>query len=140
MAADDVLLFGPDLLAAPVTRPGQRRRRLYVPRGHWVDVWRSVRYERGTGGLALGAGAARRARRDAAGAARRAAAARARGRSSRSCRPTWTLSSAGPGLVNLADRRPASVCSRSHAGRRAPGSARTAGSAPGRDAGPGRSA
>ena len=36
--------FGPDLLAAPVLEPGARTRRLYLPRGRWVDLWRSARY------------------------------------------------------------------------------------------------
>jgi hypothetical protein len=40
---DDELLFGPDLLAAPVLEPGADRRKLYLPRGRWVDLWRSVR-------------------------------------------------------------------------------------------------
>jgi sulfoquinovosidase len=54
VASDDAFLFGPDLLAAPVTEPGARRRRLYLPRGHWVDLWRSASYERSSGGLELG--------------------------------------------------------------------------------------
>jgi hypothetical protein len=40
---DDELLFGPDLLAAPVLEPGAGKRKLYLPRGRWVDFWRSVR-------------------------------------------------------------------------------------------------
>jgi alpha-glucosidase (family GH31 glycosyl hydrolase) len=40
--AHDQFMFGPDLLAAPVTAPGVRRRRLYAPAGAWVDWWRSV--------------------------------------------------------------------------------------------------
>ena len=54
VATDDEFLFGPDLLAAPVTEAGATKRRLYVPRGGWVDLWRSVRYDAGTGGLTLG--------------------------------------------------------------------------------------
>jgi alpha-glucosidase (family GH31 glycosyl hydrolase) len=54
VASDDAFLFGPDLLAAPVVRPGQRRRRVYLPRGRWVDLWRSADYVRRTGGLRLG--------------------------------------------------------------------------------------
>ena len=42
-ARDDELLFGPDLLAAPVLEPGADKRKLYLPRGRWVDFWRSVR-------------------------------------------------------------------------------------------------
>jgi alpha-glucosidase (family GH31 glycosyl hydrolase) len=47
MEQDREFLFGPDLLAAPVTSPGQRRRALYLPRGKWVDFWSSVAYDRG---------------------------------------------------------------------------------------------
>jgi alpha-glucosidase (family GH31 glycosyl hydrolase) len=53
-AADAEFLFGPDLLAAPVLEPGARTRRLYLPRGHWVDLWRSARYDSRSGGLRLG--------------------------------------------------------------------------------------
>jgi alpha-glucosidase (family GH31 glycosyl hydrolase) len=54
LAEDDAFLFGADLLAAPVVRPGARRRELYLPAGRWVDLWRSARYLRGSGGLELG--------------------------------------------------------------------------------------
>jgi alpha-glucosidase (family GH31 glycosyl hydrolase) len=50
---EDEFLFGPDLLAAPVVEPGARQRRLYLPRGHWVDLWRSASYHEDTGGLRL---------------------------------------------------------------------------------------
>jgi len=53
VAEDDAFLFGPDLLAAPVVRPGARRRQLYLPAGRWVDLWRSARYLNGSGGLEL---------------------------------------------------------------------------------------
>jgi alpha-glucosidase (family GH31 glycosyl hydrolase) len=53
LATDDAFLFGPDLLAAPVLEPGARRRRLYLPRGRWVDLWRSARFSERRGGLAL---------------------------------------------------------------------------------------
>jgi alpha-D-xyloside xylohydrolase len=42
IAQEDEYLFGPSLLAAPVLEPGARRRRLYLPPGEWVDLWRSV--------------------------------------------------------------------------------------------------
>ena len=42
-ARDDEELFGPDLLAAPVLEPGASKRRLYLPEGRWVDLWRSAR-------------------------------------------------------------------------------------------------
>jgi orotate phosphoribosyltransferase len=45
--------FGPDLLAAPVLSPGATRRAVYVPRGRWVDVWRSVRFLKRSGALSL---------------------------------------------------------------------------------------
>ena len=53
VATDDTYLFGPDLLAAPVTTEGARDRALYLPRGRWVDLWRSARYDEPTGGLEL---------------------------------------------------------------------------------------
>ncbi|HVE81626.1 MAG TPA: TIM-barrel domain-containing protein, partial [Myxococcales bacterium] len=36
VAAFDELLFGPDLLVAPVLRPGQTKRLTYLPRGRWL--------------------------------------------------------------------------------------------------------
>ena len=51
--ADDQFRFGPDLLAAPVLEPGARRRRLYAPRGRWIDLWASARYVRRDGSLRL---------------------------------------------------------------------------------------
>jgi alpha-glucosidase (family GH31 glycosyl hydrolase) len=52
--AHDQFMFGPDLLAAPVLAPGVESRRLYAPRGRWVDLWRSARYQRRAGSLRLG--------------------------------------------------------------------------------------
>jgi alpha-glucosidase len=40
---DDEEMFGPDFLAAPVLEPGASKRRLYLPAGRWVDLWRSAR-------------------------------------------------------------------------------------------------
>ena len=54
VARADEFLFGPDLLAAPVVRPGATERRLYLPRGRWVDLWRSAAYDERGGGLELG--------------------------------------------------------------------------------------
>ena len=48
---DDQFLFGPDLLAAPVTAPGVRERRVYAPAGTWVDFWRSVAFRGSDGAL-----------------------------------------------------------------------------------------
>jgi alpha-glucosidase (family GH31 glycosyl hydrolase) len=47
-------MFGPDLLAAPVLRPGARERELYLPPGRWVDLWRAVAYDPARGSLRLG--------------------------------------------------------------------------------------
>lgn len=44
---DDQFLVGNDILAAPVFRPGQDRRQVYLPRGVWIDFWS---YERHRGG------------------------------------------------------------------------------------------
>ena len=53
-AQEDTFLFGPDLLAAPVVTEGAHRRGLYLPRGRWIDLWRSARYLEHSGGLRLG--------------------------------------------------------------------------------------
>jgi alpha-glucosidase len=46
---EDQYLVGRDLLVAPVLQEGQRRRRVYFPRGDaWVDWWTGQRYEGGT--------------------------------------------------------------------------------------------
>ena len=42
-ARDDEEMFGPDLLAAPVLEPGATKRRLYLPAGRWIELWRSAR-------------------------------------------------------------------------------------------------
>ena len=61
---EDEFLFGPDLLAAPVVRPGATGRRAYLPAGRWVNFWRSVSFQpRRDGGFGL-----RRARTRAGGA------------------------------------------------------------------------
>jgi hypothetical protein len=46
-------MFGPDILAAPVTAPGRREQRVRLPEGDWVDLWRSASYDRATGGLRI---------------------------------------------------------------------------------------
>ncbi len=51
---DDELLFGPDLLAAPVLEPGARTRRAYLPAGGWIDFWRAVAFVEDDGSFALG--------------------------------------------------------------------------------------
>ena len=50
VAQDEEFLFGPDLLAAPVLEPGASERSVYLPRGRWVDLWRSVAYRPRRGG------------------------------------------------------------------------------------------
>lgn len=50
----DAFLLGPDLLAAPVLRPGARTRRLRLPSGTWIDLWRSARFDDGPGALVPG--------------------------------------------------------------------------------------
>ncbi|MFL5782315.1 MAG: TIM-barrel domain-containing protein [Thermoleophilaceae bacterium] len=50
---DDEYMLGPDLLVAPVLEPGARRRKLYLPRGRWVDLWRSAAFRSRPGALRL---------------------------------------------------------------------------------------
>jgi alpha-glucosidase len=40
---DDQFLLGDALLAAPIGRPGQRSRRVYLPGGDWYDFWTGQR-------------------------------------------------------------------------------------------------
>lgn len=43
VGTDDEYLFGKDLLVAPVTKPGARSRKVYLPAGQWVELsqaWR----------------------------------------------------------------------------------------------------
>jgi alpha-glucosidase (family GH31 glycosyl hydrolase) len=47
VARGDEYLFGPDLLVAPVTEKGASSRRLYLPRGVWIDFWTEERFEGG---------------------------------------------------------------------------------------------
>ncbi len=46
-------LLGPDILAAPVVDQGQEQRAVYLPKGRWVDLWRSAAYRDHSGGLRL---------------------------------------------------------------------------------------
>jgi alpha-glucosidase (family GH31 glycosyl hydrolase) len=62
--ADDQLLFGPDLLAAPVVAPGVKKRRVYAPRGRWLDWWRSVRFVRRDGSFRVARARVLRGRRE----------------------------------------------------------------------------
>jgi alpha-glucosidase (family GH31 glycosyl hydrolase) len=54
VGVEDAFLFGGALLAAPVLEPGATTRSLYLPRGRWIDLWRSARYRERDGSLALG--------------------------------------------------------------------------------------
>jgi alpha-glucosidase (family GH31 glycosyl hydrolase) len=54
IARDDEFLLGPSLLVAPVLEPGAKERTLYVPRGRWIDLWRSATLTEATA-LRLGA-------------------------------------------------------------------------------------
>jgi alpha-glucosidase (family GH31 glycosyl hydrolase) len=65
LGIEDEFLFGDDLLAAPVLEPGQTERSLYLPRGRWIDFWRSVAYDEGSGGFELGGARLLRGRREA---------------------------------------------------------------------------
>jgi alpha-glucosidase (family GH31 glycosyl hydrolase) len=53
VARDDEFLLGPDLLVAPVLEAGATERSVYLPKGRWIDLWRSVDYREGGGGLAV---------------------------------------------------------------------------------------
>ena len=50
---DDAFMLGPDLLAAPVLDEGLTERTTYLPRGRWVDIWRSARFDEKSGALRL---------------------------------------------------------------------------------------
>jgi alpha-glucosidase (family GH31 glycosyl hydrolase) len=50
---DGQYLFGPDLLVAPVLAPGRTARRVYLPRGRWIDFWDAIAYRPGDGGFRL---------------------------------------------------------------------------------------
>jgi alpha-glucosidase (family GH31 glycosyl hydrolase) len=49
----DEFLVGDSLLAAPVLDQGATARSLYLPRGKWVDLWRSAKYRSGPGEIDL---------------------------------------------------------------------------------------
>jgi alpha-glucosidase (family GH31 glycosyl hydrolase) len=54
LGIDDQYMFGPNLMVAPVTEPGQTTEPVYLPHGLWVDFWRSVSFDQTTGSLSLG--------------------------------------------------------------------------------------
>lgn len=39
---EDEYMFGDSILVAPVIEPGEDSRRLYLPPGRWIDLWRSA--------------------------------------------------------------------------------------------------
>jgi hypothetical protein len=45
---DDEFMFGRDLLVAPVLWPSATERRVYFPRGTWVDFWSGAQFTGGT--------------------------------------------------------------------------------------------
>ncbi len=45
---DTEFYFGNDIVAAPVLRPGETRRRVRLPRGMWYDFWTREKIEGGT--------------------------------------------------------------------------------------------
>ena len=53
VASDDVFMFGPDLLAAPVLQLGDRARAFYLPPGRWADFSNAVGYKPGPGDFRL---------------------------------------------------------------------------------------
>lgn len=69
VARDDEFMFGPDLLAAPVVRPGQTQREAYLPPGLWVDFWKAVSYREDDGSFPLGRAVALRGGRTRTSAA-----------------------------------------------------------------------
>ncbi|MGV3527031.1 MAG: alpha-glucosidase [Candidatus Sericytochromatia bacterium] len=38
-ALSDQFMLGADFWVAPILQPGQTRRRVYLPKGHWVELW-----------------------------------------------------------------------------------------------------
>jgi len=58
VGAHDQYLFGADLLVAPVVERGATRRRIVLPGGRWIDLWRTVGIDE-AGRWTLGAAAIR---------------------------------------------------------------------------------
>ncbi len=64
VAADDEFLFGPDLLAAPVTAPGVTERPVYLPKGRWIHLWDALAYQEDDGSLRMDAAKALKGSRE----------------------------------------------------------------------------
>ncbi len=43
----DEYMWGDDFLVAPVVKPGQKTKNIYLPTGYWYDWWTNKRYEGG---------------------------------------------------------------------------------------------
>ena len=52
-SSEEELMFGPDLLVAPVVTDDARSRQLYLPRGRWIDFWETVGYRAAAGEFSL---------------------------------------------------------------------------------------
>ncbi len=50
----DQFMFGPDLLVAPVTQPGVSERKVAVPPGLWLDLWKTIGFDSEDGSFPLG--------------------------------------------------------------------------------------
>ncbi len=48
ISIDDEFMVGADLLAAPVLRPAETRRLVYLPEGTWFDFWTGGQFKGGT--------------------------------------------------------------------------------------------
>jgi len=45
---EDVYMFGPDVLVAPILELGMRKRNVYLPKGNgWKNIWNDIVYEGG---------------------------------------------------------------------------------------------
>lgn len=51
---DNQYMFGDSLLVAPIFGPGQPTRRVYLPKGKWIDFWRTFSYDEETGNFDTG--------------------------------------------------------------------------------------
>ncbi|MDQ2623167.1 MAG: hypothetical protein M3Y45_09040 [Actinomycetota bacterium] len=61
---EDQFMFGPGLLVSPVVTPGATDRKLYLPKGRWVNFWRAIGYDESDGSFSLGQAKLQRGGRD----------------------------------------------------------------------------